>query len=231
MAKYHFVEEYEALVARLMREHPIDRAMEMAVGGSYDKFGAIQADILAYVGIQDGQFVFDLGCGSGRLAHALSKRFQINYLGTDVVAPLLQYAASKSAKNYIFVLHRQLTVPAPDASVDIACAFSVFTHLLHDESYIYLEGMRRALKPRGRIIFSFLEFGAPAHWRIFKDTVEAQRQSQLPHLNTFIERSAIDAWSRHLDLSVVEFIDGSDKRWSGQALGQSLVILEKATTR
>ena len=55
--------------------------------------------------------------------------------------------------------------------------------------------------------------------------------SQLPHLNTFIERSAIDAWSQHLDLSVVEFIAGPDKRWSGQALGQSLAVLEKSTIR
>ena len=57
-----------------------------------------------------------------------------------------------------------------------------------------------------------------------------QRQNQLPHLNTFIERSAIEAWSQHLDLSIVEFIDAHDKRWGGQALGQSLVILEKSTT-
>jgi hypothetical protein len=46
-----------------------------------------------------------------------------------------------------------------------------------------------------------------------------------------LNEAAIEAWSYHLDLSVVEFIDGHDKRWGGQALGQSLVILEKSATR
>ena len=36
-------------------------------------------------------------------------------------------------------------------------AFSVFTHLLHEESFIYLEDFKRVLKPGGSVVFSFLE--------------------------------------------------------------------------
>ena len=93
--------------------------------------------------------LFDLGCGSGRLAHALGRRATIDYLGTDVVPELLAYARTRSPANYRFVLNTGLTAPAADGSLDMACAFSVFTHLLHEETYAYLAEVRRALADLG----------------------------------------------------------------------------------
>ena len=46
MAEFHFVEDYERHVARLMRDHPIDEAMSLAVGGAYDIIGRIEAEAL-----------------------------------------------------------------------------------------------------------------------------------------------------------------------------------------
>ena len=60
------------------------------------------------------------------------------------------------------MLNRALYIPAPDACADMVCAFSVFTHLLHTETYLYLEDIRRVLRPGGRLVFSFLEFANPA---------------------------------------------------------------------
>lgn len=173
-------------------------------------------------------FLVDLGCGSGRGSAYIGKEFNIEFLGLDIVQELLDYAAEISPPNYRFVLNQTLTIPAKTGTVDMFCGFSIFTHLLHAESYLYLEEMVRCLKPGGRIVFSFLEFTESYHWDTFRVTVDDQRNSTNPHLNMFIERSTISVWSEHLGLKVVEFIDGTDTRWDqGKMLGQSVVILEK----
>ncbi len=227
MAKFHFVEDYERYVAALVKSHPIDEAMALAVGGDYEQIGKVERLILEYAGLEDGMSVVDLGCGSGRLANSLGRACKVEYLGIDVVQPLLDYASTRAPTNYRFVLHRELSLPVPDASIDLACAFSVFTHLLHAETYIYLAEMHRALKPGGLAVFSFLEFGAAPHWTVFEQTVANQRAKENPPLNTFIERNAIQVWCRHLGLDLLEFIDGAQPRWDGQLLGQTIAILKR----
>lgn len=229
MAKFHFVEDYERYVADLIRNHPIDTAMSLAVGGSYDAVGAIECAILRHAGLMPGQAVVDLGCGSGRLAVALSRELDVSYLGLDVVPALLGYARTKCPKSYKFVLNRSLTLPIEARSVDMLCAFSVFTHLLHAETYLYLEEAHRCLHPGGKVVMSFLEFALPHHWRIFAQTVSTQRASTVPHLNQFIERNQIAVWAERLGYTDVAFIDGHAAPWpSGEALGQSIAILTKA---
>jgi ubiquinone/menaquinone biosynthesis C-methylase UbiE len=224
MAEFHFVEDYERLVARLLSEYPEDEAMSRAVGGAYGHIGAIESDILVHAGLEDGMSVIDLGCGSGRLATALSERaFDIDYLGIDIVQSLLDYAAKK-APRYRFVLHRELSLPAANSSADIVSAFSVFTHLLHHETYIYMEDARRVLKPGGKLVFSFLEFEAAAHWDIFVDTIDAQRHNRTPHLNSFIERDVIRRWAQRLNYGAPVFHDAGQVPGS-TPLGQSVAIL------
>jgi len=188
MAKFHFVEDYEAHVQDLIRSYPMDEAMSLAVGGSYHEIGEIEERILRHAGLQDGMSLVDLGCGSGRLAHVLSASMRIKYLGTDVVQILLDYAKTKCKPDYTFKLHRELSIPAADRSLDMVCAFSVFTHLLHEETYIYLEDIKRALKPGGKLVFSFLEFDRNPHWTVFDSNVQARRKAANVHLNMFIER-------------------------------------------
>lgn len=225
MAQFHFVEDYERLVATLMAQYPLDEAMSRAVGGSYELYGLLETQLLADVGLKDGMQLIDLGCGSGRCAASVSKRFQISYLGTDIVMPLLQYAASKSPAHYQFRLHRDLSIPAANESADIVCAFSLFTHLLHAETYIYLQEAVRVLKPNGRIVFSYLEFSK--HWQVFESTVNAQRANCLPHLNMFIESSSIPHWAAHLGLTVDQFIPPEKPILEGRGFGQSVVVLQK----
>ncbi|MGA9422664.1 MAG: methyltransferase domain-containing protein [Rhodanobacteraceae bacterium] len=232
MAQFHFVEDYEALVASLIKQHPIDEAMSLAVGGAYRPIGEIEYDVLRYAGLNDGMTLVDIGCGSGRLAHVLGEKMEIHYLGTDIVQSLLDYAKTKCPAGYKFKLHRKLSVPISRASADMICAFSVFTHLLHEESYVYLEEMKTALRAGGRVVFSFLEFSPASdlHWHVFDRTVEALRhglQERHP-LNTFIERSTIEAWCRHLGYEIVEFVDGGAAPFGNAPLGQSMVILQNS---
>ena len=227
MAQFHFVEDYEKLVDKLVKTYPIDEAMAYAVGGSYEIFGKIEAQVLRQAGLAKGMRVVDLGCGSGRLASVLHSTEEISYVGIDIIKKLLDYAKTK-APRYEFILHRDLSIPQPDASADIVSAFSLFTHLLHAETYIYLEESKRVLKPGGRIVFSFLEFSEPAHWTVFAHTYETVRNRTADHLNMFIERNAISTWAAHLGLEVERFIDGMTPVLDGvHALGQSVVMLRK----
>lgn len=229
MAQFHFVEDYEKHVENLIAAYPIDEAMALAVGGDYAGVGKIETAILKAAGLRTGMSVFDLGCGSGRLAAALGEEpgILVDYLGTDVVRALLDYAATKTPAHFRFARHRELSVPTPDSSIDIACAFSVFTHLLHHETFIYLEDMKRALKPGGKIVFSFLEFASPGHWNVFEATIDYAKGKQTPHLNQFIERNVIAVWAQHLGMEVERIIAGSERVGGGAPLGQCTAILRK----
>src|ERR1700676_3630429 len=208
VAKFHFVEDYERYVRDLKATHPIDDAMSIAVGGNFDSVGQIEAEVVKFAGLREGMTLLDLGCGSGRLASKIATELDIKYFGIDVVQDLLDYAKSKSPDHYKFIKSHTLSVPLPDRSIDMVCAFSLFTHLLHAETYLYLQDCIRVLKPGGRIVFSFLEFANPGHWHVFSETVEAQRASAVVHLNQFIEKASIETWCQHLNLEVENFVPG-----------------------
>lgn len=228
MAKFHFVEDYERHVDGLIEKYPIDEAMSRAVGGDFERVGGMLLNMLNHAGLTGDMSVFDLGCGSGRLASALDKSgTSIQYTGTDVVQKLLDYAADRAPAHYRFINHPQLSLPVEDESIDIACAFSVFTHLLHHETYAYLRDMRRALKTGGKAVFSFLEFGDPGHWNVFQNLVgQLDRYGEVKHIDMFIERSVIERWSEDLGFSA-SFVNGGDRPNGADPLGQSVAILRK----
>jgi len=223
----HYVEEYERLVTNLIATYPMEEAMSKAVGGNYEEIGAILSEVLIQNGLINGMKLIDLGCGSGRAAKAISKRRQIEYLGIDIIQRLLDYAATVCPQHYQFRRSLNLAIEEPEERTDMVCAFSLFTHLLHEETYLYLEQAYRCLKQDGKLVFSFLEFSQPSHWNIFSHTVDARRNGPTLHLNTFIERNVIDKWSQSLGFSQPVFVSGTETRWNGSALGQSIAVLTK----
>ena len=228
MKSPHYVHDYEQLVKDLKKNFTLDDAMSHAVGGAYKETGETEHKILAYAGLEPHSSLVDVGCGSGRLASALGKSdFRGSYIGTDVVQDLLDYAREKCPPHFQFYRHTELSIPAQDNSIDFVCAFSVFTHLHHEESYIYIEDARRVLKSGGKLVFSFLEFATDHHWTAFQATIDARRNGTLPHLNMFIERNAISLWAHKIGFNVQEFIEGADAPWGGNHLGQTTVILSR----
>lgn len=237
-----FARDYRRHVQQLLAAAPDeDTAMRAAIGGEFEATGQVLRDLLVFAGLGPDGRVVDVGCGSGRLAIPLSEYLvDGDYLGLDVVPELTAYAARKVGRpSWRFeVPDTALTIPAEDASADLVCFFSVLTHLLHEESYRYLQEAARVLRPEGRIVFSFLEFHIPSHWAVFDHTVASMGTGL--HLNQFIERNAIEAWCQHLGLRVVDYLDGDkaniplsrpvtydDGRRAEDlaALGQSVAIL------
>lgn len=220
-ANFHFVRDYQKMVSDLLAQFPVD--------GNFERFGAIEGAVLYWAGLCDGMSPVDFGCGSGRLAWVLGKlSIKLDYLGIDIDQRLLDYAKTKSPPHFRFALSHALSVPAPDTSADMTCAFSVFTHLRHTETFLYLRDMHRVLRPDGTSVFSFLEFAPPAHWKTFIGTAASELHGGAPHPNQLIERNTVNVWCEKLGYERVSFIDSTAAPWGEPgALGQSTAILRR----
>jgi SAM-dependent methyltransferase len=240
-ASNRFNDAYRDHVAALEERLATDEALRVAVGGEFIAVGKLAYHLLRSLGLADGQLVVDAGCGSGRLSVQLAPFGGIRYIGFDVVERLVNYASSLSNRpDWEFLVTEGNGIPCGDDSADFVCFFSVFTHLLHEDTFRYFRESRRALKPGGQLVFSFLEFRIPIHWDIFMATVENAAPGQ--HLNQFIDRDAIAAWAAHCGLEVTGIYDGDkphipipeEIRWDHGArmgsfgnLGQSVAVLRK----
>ncbi|MGH8062963.1 MAG: class I SAM-dependent methyltransferase [Pseudoxanthomonas sp.] len=237
----HFLSSYLKQSKELLDTHDEARAMSLAVGGDYEAVGALEFCALLQEGLQPDHTVIDVGCGSGRLANQLKDYLTGTYVGIDVVPELFQYAQRLCGRDdWRFYAAPGTTIPEPDGSADFITYFSVFTHLLFEETYRYLEESARVLKPGGKIVLSFLEFRIPSHWFIFENSLKDTSPEKV--LNQFMDRDGIHAWADHLGLEVIKIYDGHlphielDRviRWDDGRemtalgnLGQSVCVLGK----
>lgn len=231
--RWHSVRSYNALVARCRRQHrgDYDMAMMASIGAVSPSEFARQGDghvaVLLHHGLRDGMSIYDLGCGSGRTAMALQRSgWKGQYKGADIVKPLVQYLRSK-CPGYDAVVHRELTIAAPDASLDMVFHWSVFTHLYPEECYFYMEDTFRSLRPGGRLVFSFLELEDPKHHSIFHSRLGRFRKHGWSQtLDVFLHRDWIRFWAEDIGFEGITFTDGTDDRYHPQ-FWQALTVMTK----
>lgn len=231
------------MVRSLIAKFGLDAAMRSAPGGDFEAIGILERELLIQHGLTKDGYLIDVGCGSGRLAHPLSDYLTGRYLGIDIVPEMVRYARQLVPRSdWRFEVAAGLSIPEKDHTADMVCFFSVFTHLLPEQSFVYLQEAVRVLKPGGKIVFSFLEFEEPEHWSIFENAIRNLDNTSHP-MTTFIERSALRAWAEHLNLRIVT-MEGATaphitlsrpvKRESGPplegkvGLGQSVCVLTTA---
>ena len=168
---------YERYVSRLRSVHPEEEAMSLAVGGSFEQFGNIELALLQHFGLRPNGYLIDVGCGSGRLAKPLTSYLSGHYSGFDVVADLVEHARKISGRSdWRFGVVDHIEIPERDSCANMVCFFSVLTHLMHEQSYWYLEEAIRVLKPGGKVVFSFLDFAESVHWPVFIGTYNNPRR-------------------------------------------------------
>lgn len=233
---------YEQMVGGLLKALPEEEAVSHAVGGDYERVGVLEHAVLRNNGLRPDSAVVDVGCGSGRLASQLRRYPGLRYLGTDVVPALLDYARRKVGRpDFRFERAEGLWLPVADGEADFVVFFSVFTHLLHEESYVYLMEAHRALRPGGRAIFSFLEFSVPEAWTVFDANIAwVRNRTMAGHLNVFMHRQDLRLWAERLGFNTAglhfgdtRFIEVDAEAATGAvpagayALGQSVCVLRK----
>ena len=231
--KSHFDTSYNNHVDQLIdMNDDIATALAQAVGSpdvaSFVRQGNQQAHIMFEAGLQNGDSLYDFACGSGRTAAALKRNgWTGQYIGVDVV-PALVDALKSACEGYEAHVHKDLTIKAEDSSLDMICAWSIFTHLTPIESYIYLRDGWRTLRPGGLIVMSFLEYQQENHWAVFDQNVKRRMTEAQAPLDAFTARSDIEAWGARIGYDIATYIDGYDDAATPDGhIGQSVAILRR----
>ncbi|MFN2548385.1 MAG: class I SAM-dependent methyltransferase [Myxococcales bacterium] len=137
-------------------------------GGDFETIGGIELALLRLEGVKPGDTVVDLGCGTGRLAVKLIGHLGAGkYIGIDISRGMLREAARRAPAGGCTVEwkhQRTARFDLPEGSVDVICAFSVFTHMEAEDTYRYFVDARRVVRPGGKLILSCLPFSL-AHSR------------------------------------------------------------------
>lgn len=213
MQKIDFVDEYNKFVEYNFEQYDPDKAAEVSCGTNRAAFGYVERQALLAAGLRPTDVLVDVGCGYGRLAENLSDYIVTpgKLIGVDVVPRLIEYAREKNDnQNFSFHVGRGLELPVESNSADFISVFSVFTHMVHEDSVRYLREMSRALKAGGRILFTFLDFKERAHWPVFFEQVDPQgkkgiHQAAALHNPSimFFDNNAIKAWCEYLNLEIL----------------------------
>ncbi len=213
-SQFRYVLTYEQMVAALLTAHPEEEAMARAAIGDWNRVGALQHALLRSLGVGPGSAVVDVGCGPGRLAGQLARHEGLSYLGVDVVPRLLDYARRTAGRpGFRFIHVDRIALPAEDDSADLVAFFGVFPHILPEESYLYLAEALRVLKPGGRAVFSFYDFGSANAWRVFEANLDWIRNRALAGmLNLFLGREDMRVWATKLGFEV-EALRAGDERF------------------
>lgn len=164
---------YETLYDAYARSEASDAAIG---GGPFELFGRLELAALVQEGLKPTDTLVDFGCGIGRLAaHAIPYLAGGQYIGTDISAEMLARAERRLGDPSLhrcrvtWVHQRTDAFPLEGASVDMITAFSVFTHMEHEDTYRYLRDARRVVRPGGRFVLSCLSMDLPAAREIFLD--------------------------------------------------------------
>jgi SAM-dependent methyltransferase len=231
---------YETLYDRHARAHSDE---DVVGAGAFDLIGRLELSVLVMEGLRPTDTVVDFGCGTGRLAvHVIPRLVGGHYVGIDVSRPILEAARARVKARVpappcrVTWLHQ--TTPRfalAGGAVDVLCAFSVFTHMEHEDAYRYLADSRRIVRPGGRVIFSCLPLDLQVAREIFLASAAVdlgQRWSVVRNVTT--SRDLMEAVSRLAGWTPVRWYAGDGPSVvsvdTGEAspFGQSICVLEPA---
>jgi SAM-dependent methyltransferase len=151
------------------------RRLQSVGSGDFHEVGAQMVHYLRELGgLRPDARVLDVGCGTGRLAVALTGYLTGgSYRGFDIVPSAVRWCQGEITPRYpsfkfdlaqIANSHYNpegdlqaaaFRFPYDDASFDFVCATSVFTHMLPAEFLNYMSEIARVLAPRGSLLGTF----------------------------------------------------------------------------
>ncbi|MET1005596.1 MAG: methyltransferase domain-containing protein [Propionibacteriaceae bacterium] len=127
----------------------------------YDTFswlarvGRVHEQLLDRAGLQNGQRVLEIGCGTGNLLRALGRRkLEVDATGIDPDPAALRLARRKAARAKLPIRYEQAfagALPAPDEAFDRVLSSFMLHHLPDGERQQALREVRRVLHPGGQL--------------------------------------------------------------------------------
>ncbi len=221
-----------------------DLSNQAVGGGDFDVVGRMEMDLLSMEGLKPGHTLVDFGCGTGRLAmHAIPALSGGMYIGIDISDTFLKRARELIHQRFPelacavrWIKQTAPQFPLEDRSVDMICAFSVFTHMEHEDSYLYLKEAARIVRPGGRFIFSCLPMNLEVSKRIFVEQASMDLQTRWSRpRNVTTSVDLMNEISRMAGWTLVRWYDGNVRNIGSpggetKALGQSACVLEIAKT-
>jgi SAM-dependent methyltransferase len=142
-----------------------DRHLEYWLSGRRDAGKVIAATPLTH----SAPRILDFGGASGRVIRHFRKRWPEAELYLSDTNPVHVALARQLFGGDIRALHNRAnpSLPFPDGYLDCVMAFSVFTHIDHDDTAWLME-VRRVLKPSGHL---YITVHDQATWEILPQTV------------------------------------------------------------
>lgn len=127
--------------------------------------GVFREKVLALPGLQPGEAVLDVGCGTGTLAIAAKRRVGPTgtVYGIDASPEMIVRAQTKARKAGLEVVLENAmaqALPFPDAQFDAVLSTIMLHHLPRKARLQCAVEMRRVLKPDGRVLA--VDCGLPA---------------------------------------------------------------------
>ena len=225
--------------------HTLRSSRARSVGGAdFDLVGALELGLLQQEGLGAGQSLLDLGCGVGRLArHVIPVLGEGgHYVGADISRLMLRDArrvideAAPDAPCSVELIHqRRHRLPLGDARFDFVCAFSVFTHVEHEDALGQLRDALRVTRPGGRMLFSCLPIELTGARDVFLQSARHNvRARWLVGPRNVVTTREFMAWIAELaGWKVLRWYDGERANIThpgdgrSYALGQSTCVLER----
>jgi SAM-dependent methyltransferase len=151
------------------------QALHNVGGGDFAQAGRDNLRLLIdRAGLEPSSRVLDIGCGAGRMAAPLADWLDpgAGYVGFDLSASAIAACRRRlgtKRDDFTFlhadirnreyrargsILETAFRFPVEDASIDIALATSVFSHMTLESIAHYLGEARRVLRPGGRFLFT-----------------------------------------------------------------------------
>jgi demethylmenaquinone methyltransferase/2-methoxy-6-polyprenyl-1,4-benzoquinol methylase len=158
-------------------------------------------------GIQQGQRVVDLACGTGDIAFTAA-RDGVTVIGFDITFRMIELARRKAqlaqplARTPQFAVADMLALPLPDASIDvITTGYGLRNVPRLDDA---LREIARVLRPSGRLLS--LDFNRPRAAIV-----------RWPYLAYLALAGSLLGWVLHRDPDTYRYIPESVKRYPGAA--------------
>ena len=225
--------------ANLYEDHALALPPDSSIGdGDFDLIGRIELSILVDAGLKPSSYLFDFGCGTGRLAiHAVPYLSEGKYVGTDISPTMLRHATALLTKefgatplNVQFLTQPDETFPTVVAP-DMICAYSVFTHMDHEDLYRYLRTAREASAPSTVLVASCLPMDLRVAREIFlASAAKPHDQRWAAVRNVVTSRDLFEAVATLAGWAVCSWLSGDAPATvlsdgTPAALGQSVVVM------